>query len=94
MKTFQLTTPIKRASGTLCQNVVARDYVTAGDLLFARRFGAGDDVAVSFGLIARMIGFDTDEFEDLDMRDVSTLQDYVSELMSKKAPQTDGATSP
>lgn len=88
----KLINPFKDLGGVLRTELQVRDHLTAGDVLHARRSGAGDDFTIGLELIARVCGLDMKEVLSMDMRDVDVLDAHIGELRSPKAP-ADPATS-
>ncbi len=64
------------------REIEVRDYMTAGDILEARRLSSDkhDSFEVGLHLIARVAGLDIKDIARMDMRDVDALDAHIAEI--------------
>lgn len=80
-----LVRPFKDVYGVTRDSVELRDYLTGGDILFARRQSSQDPVVQSFHLLARCAGLVIEDVECMDVRDIEACMEHVESLQGPKA---------
>lgn len=87
MKRLTLVTPIKEyvRQTDLTEVTFARSYLTAGDLLRARRASQSkDEYEISLHIYAGILGLDIRDIEAMDVRDIAAIDAVISEIQSPK----------
>lgn len=74
-----LKRPIVRQDGQTVSTVKPRAYLTAGDVMAARRYSKDDEVLQNFMLVARVCGLDIIDVESMAIEDVEAVSRAFAE---------------